>query len=61
MGCDSDYLTTGDAARALDRSNDTIRKYDRDGVLRAVRASNGHRLFKRADVEALRKSREAKR
>jgi len=32
-----------------------VREYDRTGVLPAVRASNGNRLFARSDIDALKR------
>lgn len=46
-------LTTGAAARSLGRSETTIRKMHARGILPGVRTSAGHRLFARADVDAL--------
>ena len=48
-----EFLTTGAAARRLEVSESTIRKYDRDGVLPAIRASSGTRLFRGEDVDRL--------
>jgi len=46
-------ITTGEAARILRVAEDTVRKFADDGRLNVVRASNGSRIFERADVEAL--------
>jgi DNA-binding transcriptional MerR regulator len=54
-------LTTSDAARIADRAPDTIRQWERDGLLPAQRTVSGQRLFKRADVVAAAKARERKR
>jgi len=54
-------LTVGEAARALGLSPDSIRLYEREGKLAAVKTSGGMRLFDPRDVEALRQSREALR
>jgi excisionase family DNA binding protein len=45
-------ITTGVAARLLEVSENTVRRFDCEGRLRAVRAG-GMRLFERAAVEAL--------
>lgn len=55
----SDLLTTGAAARELGRSESTIRKYDRLGILPAVRTSGNVRIFRRVDVDRLKAQREA--
>jgi excisionase family DNA binding protein len=54
MVLEAEYLTTGDAARRLDKSESTVRKYDREGRLRSIRSSSNFRLFRREDVERLR-------
>ena len=46
------YITTGVAARLLEVSEPTIRKFADEGRLAAVRAGS-MRLFDRTDVEAL--------
>ncbi len=46
-------LTTGDAARILNRSVDRIRSYEREGKLPAQRTKSGYRLFRARDVERL--------
>lgn len=48
-----DHLSIGIAATALGVSTDTLRRWDRDGRLRAVRTPTGQRRFRRSDVEAL--------
>lgn len=52
-----DPVLTGEVARLLDVSEETVRAYDRRGVLRARRTSSGVRIFDRDDVERLRRSR----
>jgi DNA-binding transcriptional MerR regulator len=55
---DSDeVMTTGAASRLLERSESTVRKYEREGLLQAIRSNTNIRLFKRADVERLRQQR----
>jgi DNA-binding transcriptional MerR regulator len=49
----SDYLTTSDTARILNRAGATVLYYERTGRLKAIRTQNGIRLFERADVERL--------
>ncbi len=48
-----ELLTTGDAARVLGVSPDSIRVYERIGLLPATRTAGGVRLFTREDVEEL--------
>lgn len=47
-------LLTGEVARALNVSPETIRLWERKGVLKALRTGSGVRLFDRSEVEALR-------
>lgn len=54
------FLTTTEAARLLDLSSDSIRRYEREGTLSAIRVGKGQRLFDRAEVERLRAEREEK-
>lgn len=42
-----------EAAQILGLSVDTLRRYDRNGTLRAVRTPGGHRRFRRSEVVAL--------
>jgi DNA-binding transcriptional MerR regulator len=47
-----DLITVSRAARELDRSESTIRKWANDGSLRvAVTLENGTRLFERSTIE----------
>lgn len=50
-------LTVTQAARILDRSSDSVRRYEKEGILSAIRVG-GHRLFYKAEVERLRDQRE---
>ena len=52
----SQFLTTNQAARLLERSPELIRRLAVRGVLPSVTSPHG-RLFARADVEALREAR----
>ena len=55
---DSDeVLTTGAVSRRLEVSESTVRKYERDGLLPAIRSSAKARLFRLEDVERLRQLR----
>ena len=56
----NDLLTTGDAARVLNRSVDRVRDYEREGKLRvAFKTRSGQRLFNASDVERLAQELEA--
>jgi excisionase family DNA binding protein len=57
----SDPLLTNEAAQLLKVSPETVRVWERTGVLPAVKTAKGVRLFARADVERLAAEREAKR
>lgn len=46
-------MTTGTAARVLERSEDTARRYADAGVLPTTRTPSGVRLFEAAAVYAL--------
>jgi excisionase family DNA binding protein len=54
------FLTVSQAARLLDLSSDSIRRFEREGILPAIRVGKGHRLFTQSDVERLRVEREKK-
>ena len=49
----SDYLTTSDTAKILNRAGATVLYYERTGRLKAIRTQGGIRLFERSDVEKL--------
>jgi molybdopterin-binding protein len=49
-------LTLGEAARALDVSVDTLRRWDRDGKLRTVRDARNRRRVPATEVDRLRPS-----
>lgn len=57
---DEAILTTGETARLLDLSPNTVRWYAEIGLLKARRTSRGTRIFLRSDVEALAAKRAAK-
>ena len=46
-----DLLTVFTVAQILNRSPSTVRQYETQGKLKAVRSSAGDRLFRRCDVE----------
>jgi len=47
----SDHVTVSEAARLLEVSADTIRRWDATGRLPAQRTRSGLRLFRREDIE----------
>ena len=49
---DEIFLTATEAARILNRSGESVRNYERRGVLPATRTARGLRLFKKSDVKA---------
>ncbi len=49
-----DYLRIGEAARWLGVSVSTVRLWEKEGLLKAVRTVKGRRPFRREDVERLR-------
>lgn len=46
-------LTIGDAARELDVSIDTLRRWEKKGMLRSTRTAGGQRQFAREDIELI--------
>ena len=50
-------LTTSEVAKRLDLSADSVRKFEREGILSAIRVGKGQRLFQQAEVETLRAER----
>jgi len=54
-------LTTGESGQELKVSPDSIRRYEKDGVLPvAFKTRRGLRLFRASDVEKLRRKRAAR-
>src|SRR6266446_6092465 len=47
------WLRIGEAARLLDLSVDTLRKWDREGRLRARRTRGDHRRYALPDIQTL--------
>lgn len=43
------YRTIGEVAKQLGKTTTTIRRWEREGVIKAIRTPTGHRLF--ADTE----------
>jgi DNA-binding transcriptional MerR regulator len=54
-------LLTSQVARLLDVAPETIRLWERQGILPAVKTDKGVRLFDRRDVERLAREREERR
>lgn len=52
------YLTTGEAAKILDLSPDSVRRFEREGLLKVTKLGTGQRLFFASDVHRLRETRE---
>lgn len=48
-----DLLPVGKAARLAGISRDTIKRWERAGRITSRRLPNGHRRYRRGDVEAL--------
>ena len=57
----SDPMFTSEAARILKVSNETVRAWNRRGVLKAKRTASGVRVFARDEVERLRRSLDERR
>jgi DNA-binding transcriptional MerR regulator len=53
-----DLVTVSEVARDLEVSEQTIRNYESRKILKGFRLSNGTRVFRREDVEALKAKRE---
>jgi superfamily II DNA or RNA helicase len=49
-----DFLLVGDAASYVGVSTQTLRRWDRDGRLTAIRRPNGYRYYLRSDLEPFR-------
>ncbi|ORA83316.1 helix-turn-helix domain-containing protein [Mycobacterium malmoense] len=49
----SEFLAVGEAAGLVGVSVDTLRRWERNGRIIALRTPTGHRRFRRADIEAL--------
>jgi DNA-binding transcriptional MerR regulator len=56
----SDEMLTGEVARLAEVVPATVRLWEKQGKLAAVRTTSGVRLFNRADVEAIIRSRKAR-
>ena len=51
-------ITTSEAAKVLDLSADSVRKFEREGILSAIKVGKGQRLFAKSEVEKLHAQRE---
>jgi DNA-binding transcriptional MerR regulator len=56
-----EFIALGEAARILRASQELTRRLADRGDLPSSRLSNGHRIFRRDDVERLRVTREQRR
>jgi hypothetical protein len=50
---ESQFMTTNDVAKAINRSKDWVLHLDRVGKLSSIRTSSGMRLFSRDEVQRL--------
>jgi excisionase family DNA binding protein len=48
-----ELLAPAAAGAVIGVSRDTIKRYERDGRITSVRTPNGHRRYRRSDIEAL--------
>jgi len=48
-----EWLTPGQAAAIVGVSADTIKRYEKRGLIASERTPTGHRRFRREDVEGL--------
>jgi excisionase family DNA binding protein len=55
-----DPVLTSEAARILEVSPETIRNWERAGILLASKTGSGVRVFDRGDVDALKQQRAAR-
>lgn len=53
MRLTSSHLSISDASKILDVSFDTIRRWEKKGLLKAHRAANGHRYFDKNELDRL--------
>ena len=50
---DAELLTVGEAATTAGVHVDTIKRWEKAGLITSLRTPVGHRRFRRSDVEAL--------
>lgn len=48
-----EYLKPHEVAKILSVSESTVDRWEKEGILKALRTHKGHRLFRREDVEKL--------
>jgi excisionase family DNA binding protein len=44
------YLTIGEVAQRLGKTTTTIRRWEREGIIRALRTPTGHRIFPETEI-----------
>lgn len=49
----SEYIAIGEAAKFCGVTVGTVRNWEKQGLIKAVRTPSGHRRFRRSDVDAL--------
>jgi len=50
---DEKLLTSGEVAHMISRSAETVREYERQGRISAIRTNRGQRLFRESDAMQL--------
>ncbi|MEM9954322.1 MAG: DNA (cytosine-5-)-methyltransferase, partial [Chloroflexota bacterium] len=50
---EQDFLTVSEVAQQLDLSSDTIRRWDKKGLIKSIRDSNNYRLFSLDEVRRI--------
>jgi len=58
---DEVFLQTSEAARILRKSVESVREYERKGLLLAIKTPRGVRLFRESDVLELRETLKSKK
>ena len=53
MSNDQEYVSIGEAARALGVSAETLRRWERAGTITAIRTPTGHRRFPRTELDRI--------
>lgn len=54
------FMTIGEASQLLDISVDTLRRWDKSGIIRAERNKAGHRIFDTFEIERVHKKRQCR-
>lgn len=54
------YMTISDASQHLGISIDTLRRWDKSGIIRAERNETGHRIFDTAEIERVQQKRQCR-